>query len=439
MSVQIETLENLERKVTLDVSVENVKKEVEKRLKKLSKQVRIDGFRPGKVPLNIVSKRYGYSVQNEVLNDELGVAFNKVVQDADLRVAGAPTITEQEGQADESKWSFDAVFEVMPEVAVGALDAAEVEKVIANVDEDAIDRTLDILRQQRRTFAQKKVDAPVEEGDRVTVDFVGKIDGEEFEGGSAKDFAFMVGEGQMLKEFDEAVRGMKVQESKTFPLDFPENYHGKDVAGKQADFMVTIGKVESSKLPEVTDEFAKSLGVADSSVEGLRADIRKNLENQVKFRVDSTNKAAALKVLAEVAELQLPKVSVEAELERMVTAAREDLKQRGIKDAENAPIPQDVFQEEAQRRVRLGLVVSDVVQKENLYATEEQVKAHIDDLAISYEKPEEVTRWYYGDEGRMNEVRAAVVEKNVADYVFSKAKVVEKSISFEELMQQQQA
>lgn len=437
MSVQVETLEDLERRITLELSVESIRKEVDKRLKKLSRQVRIDGFRPGKVPLSMVSRQYGYSVQNDVLNDELGAAFNRAVQEAELRVAGSPRIEERE-QDDESKWSFDAVFEVMPDITVGGLDTAEVEKVVADVNDDAIERTLDILRQQRRTFAQRKADAAVEAGDRVTVDFVGKIDGEEFEGGSASDFAFMVGEGQMLKEFDDAVRGMKSGESKTFPLDFPENYHGKDVAGKQADFMVSVTRVEASHLPEVTDEFARSLGVADATTEGLRADIRKNLENQVRFRVDSRNKAAALQVLTDSAQLQLPKVSVQSEVERMVAAAREDLKKSGIKDVESAPVPEDVFREEAERRVRMGLVVSEVVQQENLYATEEQVKKHIDSLAVSYEKPEEVTRWYYSDEARMNEVRAAVVEQNVADYVFSKAKVVEKNVSFEELMGQQQ-
>lgn len=433
MSVQVETLENLERKITLDVSVEEVKKTVDQRLKKLAKQVRIDGFRPGKVPMSMVSQRYGYSVQNEVLNDQLGDAFNKAVQEAELRVAGSPEISEKEGSPD-GVWQFDAVFEVLPEVTQAELSGVELEKVTAQVDDDAIDRTLDILRQQRRTFAQKKIDAEVEAGDKVVVDFVGKIDGEEFEGGSAKDFEFMVGEGQMLKEFDEAVRGMKVEQSKTFPLDFPENYHGQDVAGKQADFMVTIKKVQASKLPEVTDAFAKSLGVEDATVDGLRSDIRKNLENQVKFRVDNLNKTAALKVLSENAEVLLPKVTVKAELERMVQAAREDLKQRGIKDVDNAPIPEDVFQEEAERRVRMGLVVGDLVEKQNLYATEEQVKAHVQDLAISYEKSDEVIRWYMEDQNRLAEVRAAVVEKNVADYVFEQAKVTEKALGFDELM-----
>lgn len=437
MAVKVETLEGLERRITLDISVESVRKEVDKRLKKLSRQVRVDGFRPGKVPLSMVSRQYGYSVQNDVLNDELGAAFNHAVQEAQLRVAGSPRIEERE-QDDESKWCFDAVFEVMPDITVGALDAVEVEKVVADVNDDAIDRTLEILRQQRRTFAQKKLDAAVEAGDRVTVDFVGKIDGEEFEGGSAKDFLFMVGEGQMLKEFDDAVRGMKVGESKTFPLDFPENYHGKEVAGKQADFMVSVTRIESSHLPDVTDEFAGSLGVADATVEALRTDIRKNLENQVRFRVDSRNRATALQALADAAQLQLPEVSVRSEVERMVASAREDLKKSGIKDAENAPVPEDVFTEEAKRRVRMGLVVSDLVQKENLYATDDQVKTHIDSLAVSYEKPEEVSRWYYGSDERLNEVRSAVVEQNVADYVFARAKVTEKHLSFEELMGQQE-
>ena len=242
----------------------------------------MDGFRPGKVPMSVVAQRYGYSVQYEVMNDKVGEAFAVAANEAQLKVAGQPKITEKEGAA-EGELTFDAVFEVYPDVKIGELAGAEVEKVSTEVTDAAIDRTLDILRKQRRTFAQRAADAAVQDGDRVTVDFEGKIDGEPFEGGKAEDFQFVVGEGQMLKEFDESVRGMKSGESKTFPLAFPADYHGRDVAGKTADFMVTIKKIESSNLPEVNDAFAKSLGIEDSGVEGLRADIRKNLEREVKF------------------------------------------------------------------------------------------------------------------------------------------------------------
>jgi trigger factor len=436
MAVAVETLEKLERKITLTLPVATITNEVESRLKKLARQVKIDGFRPGKVPMNIVSQRYGYSVHYEVMNDKVGEAFSVAANEAKLRVAGQPRITEKEG-APEGEVSFDAIFEVFPEVKLGDLSTSEVEKVSAEVTDAAIDRTIDILRKQRQTFAQRSADAATAAGDRVTVDFVGKIDGEAFEGGKAEDFAFIVGEGQMLKEFDDAVRGMKFGESKTFPLPFPADYHGKDVAGKTADFLVTVKKLEAVHLPEVNEAFAKSLGIADSSVDGLRADIKKNLEREVKFRLMAKNKNAAMDALAASAELDLPKSSVQSEIDRMIENARADLKQRGIKDADKAPIPDDVFRPQAERRVRLGLVVAELVRGNNLQATEAQIKSHVEELAASYEKPGDVMRWYFSDNRRMAEVEAVIIENNVTEFVLSKAKITEKSVSFDELMGQQ--
>src|SRR3990167_3744223 len=392
MAVTVETLEKLERKITLSLPLSAIQSEVETRLKRLARTVKMDGFRPGKVPMNVVSQRYGYSVQYEVLNDKVGEAFAQAANEANLRVAGQPRITEKEG-------------------------APEVEKLSAEVNDGAIDKTLDILRKQRRTFAQRAMDAAAQDGDRVTVDFEGKLDGEVFQGGKAEDFQFLVGEGQMLKEFEDAVRGMKVGESKTFPLAFPEDYHGKDVAGKTADFLVTVKKIEAANLPEVNDALAKSLGIADGTVAGLRADIKTNLEREVKFRLLARNKAAVMEALLAKAELDLPNASVQAEIDRLKEGARADLKQRGVKDADKAEIPDDIFRAQAERRVRLGLVVAELVRANNLQAKPEQLKAHIDELAASYEKPEDVVRWYFGDRQRLAEVEAVVIESNVAEFV----------------------
>ena len=435
MAVTVETLEKLERKMTLSLPVGTIQSEVDTRLKRMARTVKMDGFRPGKVPMNVVAQRYGYSVHYEVMNDKVGEAFSAAANEAKLRVAGQPRISEKEG-APEGEMHFDAVFEVFPEVKLGELSGAEVVKLSADVSEAAIDKTIDILRKQRRTFAQRAMDSAALEGDRVTIDFEGKIDGETFPGGKAEAFQFLVGEGQMLKEFEDAVRGMKSGESKTFPLSFPADYHGKDVAGKQADFMVTLNKIEAANLPEVNEALAKSLGIANETVEGLRADIRKNLEREVKFRLLARNKSAVMDALVATAELDLPKSSVQAELDRMIEAARADLKQRGIKDADKAPIPDDIFRPQAEKRVRLGLVVAELVRKNELQAKPEQLKAHIDELAASYEKPQEVVRWYLGDNRRMAEVESVVIENNVTDFVLSKAKVSEKEISFDELMAQ---
>jgi trigger factor len=435
MAVTVETLEKLERKITLSLPLAAIQSEVDSRLKKLARTVKMDGFRPGKVPMNVVAQRYGYSVHYEVLNDKVGEAFSQAANEAKLRVAGQPRITEKEG-ASEGEVTFDAVFEVYPEVKIGDLAGAEIEKLNAAVDEAAIDKTVEILRKQRRTFAQRAADAPAQDGDRVSVDFEGKIDGEPFAGGKAEGYQFLVGEGQMLKEFEDAVRGMKAGESKTFPLAFPADYHGKDVAGKTADFMVTVKKIEAAHLPDVNEAFAKSLGIAEGTVDALRADIKKNLEREVKSRLMARNKQAVMDALVAKAELDLPKSVVEAEVARMVEGARADLKARGIKDADKAPIPVEIFQPQAEQRVRLGLVVAELVRANELHATPESLKAHVEELASSYEKPEDVVRWYFGDNRRLAEVEAVVIENNVTNFVLSKAKVTEKTVSFDELMGQ---
>src|SRR3954463_541082 len=353
MAVNVETLDKLERKITLTLPASVIQSEVDTRLKRLARTVKMDGFRPGKVPMTVVAQRYGYSVHYEVMNDKVGEAFAQAANEAKLRVAGQPKITEKE-QSPEGELAFDAVFEVYPEVKIGDLTTAEVEKIAAEVTDSAIDKTVDILRKQRRTFAQRAQDAAAADGDRVTVDFEGKIDGETFQGGKAEDFQFIIGEGQMLKEFEDAVRGLKSGDSRTFPLSFPADYHGKDVAGKQADFMVTVKKIEASHLPEVNEQLAKSLGIADATVEGLRADIKKNLEREVKFRLLARNKTAVMDALVAVSELDVPNALVQGEAERMVGQAREALKKRGVKDADKAETPADIFKPQAERRVRLG-------------------------------------------------------------------------------------
>src|ERR1035437_1292790 len=427
MAVTVETLDKLERKMTLTLPVSSIQSEVQSRLKKLARTVKMDGFRPGKVPMNVVAQRYGYSVQYEVMNDKVGEAFATAANDAKLRVAGQPRITEKEASP-EGEMTFDAVFDVYPEVRIADLSTAQVEKISAEVTDSAIDKTLDILRKQRRTFAQRAHDAAAQDGDRVTVDFEGKIEGEVFAGGKAEDFQFIIGDGQMLKEFEDATRGMKSGESKTVQLAFPAEYHGKDVAGKTADFMVTVKKIEAAHLPDVNEALAKSLGIEDATVEGLRADVKKNLDREVKFRLLNRNKTAVMDALVAKAELDLPNSSVQAEIGRLLEGARADLKQRGIKDADKVAIPEDVFRPQAERRVRLGLVVAELVRANSLQATMDQIKAHVDELAASYEKPAEVSRWYFSDNKRLAEVEAIVLENNVTDFVLSKAQVTEKAV-----------
>lgn len=433
MAVTVETLEKLERRITLTLAAADINTEVESRLKKLARTVKADGFRPGKVPMSFVAQRYGAQVQYEVVNDKLGEAFTVAANEAKLRVAGMPSIAQKDTSA-EGELAFDATFEVYPEVKIGDLAEAEVERIAADVTEEAIDKTVEILRKQRRSFAQRGAADVAADGDRVSIDFEGKIDGEPFAGGKADGFQFLLGEGQMLEAFEKAVRGMKAGESKTFPLAFPEDYHGKDVAGKEADFLVTVKKIEAQHLPEVNESFAKALGIKDGTVDALRADIKKNLEREVKFRVLARNKGAAMDALVGKAELDVPKSLIAGEAERMVANAREDLKKRGIKDADKAPIPAELFNEQAEKRVRLGLVVAELVRSNNLQAKPEQLQSHIEEISQSYEKPAEVVRWYLSDRERMAEVEAVVIENNVTDFILAKAKVADKQLPFDELM-----
>jgi trigger factor len=433
MAVTVETLEKLERRLTLSVSAQDIGQEVESRLRRLARTVKADGFRPGKVPMSVVAQRYGYSVQMEVMNDRVGKAFSDAASLANLRVAGAPRI-EAKPEAPEGQMLFDATFEVYPEVVLSDLAGVEVERVGSEVTDAAVERTLEILRKQRRTFAQRPQTEGAAEADRVTIDFEGKIDGEPFAGGKAADFSFVIGEGQMLEQFDKGVRGMKVGQSKTFPLKFPDDYQGREVAGKEADFMVTMKKIEAGVLPEVDDAFAKSLGIQEASVSGLREDIRRNLERELKFRLQARNKAAVMDALLASATLELPRALVSDEVERMTEAAREDLKKRGVKDPQAVQLPAELFQAQAERRVRLGLVVAELVRTAGLRARPEQLQRHIEELSQSYEKPADVMRYYLGDRQRMAEVEAVVIENNVTEHVLGRVKVVDKSVPFDELM-----
>jgi trigger factor len=435
MAVTVETLEKLERKITLTVPAQALTQEVENRLKRLARQVKMDGFRPGKVPLGVVAKMYGASVQMEVVNEKVGQAFGEAATEAQLRVAGTPSITEKEG-APEGELHFDAVFEVFPEVKLGDLSQVEVKRATSEVPAEAVDKTIDLLRKQRRSFAERAQGSAAAASDQLTVDFAGSIDGVAFDGGQASDFRFVLGEGQMLPAFEEAATGMKVGESKTFPLAFPEDYQGKEVAGKTADFVITLKRLEAAHLPEVDEAFIQSLGVESGQADDLRADIQKNLSRELDTRLEARNKGAAMQALADNAELDLPQASIKDEIQRLMENARAELKQRGLKDADKAPLPEDMFREQAQRRVRLGLIVAELVQKSDLAAKPEQVQAHIEQMASAYERPADVIRWYGSDRNRMAEVEALVVERNVMQHVLSQAKVVDEVVPFDDVMGQ---
>ncbi len=440
MATAVETLGKLERRITISFPLTEVRSEVEKRLKVQAKTAKAPGFRPGKVPLKMVAAQYGYQIETEVLNDKVGRAFNDAANENQLRVAGYPNIQPKE-DSPEGVLTFDATFEVYPEVVVGDLTTVEIETVKADVSEAEIDKTIEILRKQRVHFHTKGEagehgdggEPVAANGDRVTVDFVGSIDGVEFPGGKAEDYPFVLGEGRMLPEFEAATVGLKVGEAKTFPLAFPEDYHGKDVAGKTASFTITLKKLEWAHLPEVDAEFAKSLGVADGDVAKMREDIKVNLEREVAGRVKARNKEAVMDALVKTATLDVPQSLIAQDSERLAEMTRQDMEQRGM-NVKDVPFPQELFAEKAERRVRLGLILSQLVGENKLQAQPEQVKAQVEDFAQSYEDPREVLKYYYSDRRRLAEVEALVLEENVVNYVLGLSKTSSKVVAFDELM-----
>jgi trigger factor len=440
MATAVENLGKLERRVTISFPLSDVRSEVEKRLKVQAKSARAPGFRPGKVPMKMVAAQYGYQIETEVLNDKVGRAFNDAANENNLRVAGFPKIEPKEGSA-EGQLSFDATFEVYPEVEIGDLSQVEIETVKSSVTDAEIDKTIDILRKQRVHFHAKGEagehgdggEPVAANGDRVTVDFVGKIDGEEFAGGKAEDYVFVLGEGRMLPEFEAATVGLKVGEAKTFPLAFPEDYHGKDVAGKTAEFTITLKKLEWAHLPEVDDEFAKSLGVADGDLAKMRDDIKVNLEREVNGRIKARNKEAVMDALVNTATLDVPQSLIDQDTERLADMTRQDMASRGM-NVKDVPFPPELFKDKAERRVRLGLILSKLVGDNELQATPDQVKAQIEDFAQSYEDPREVLKYYYSDRRRLAEVEALVLEENVVTYVLGLSKTSAKEVPFDELM-----
>jgi len=443
MATAVETLEKLERRLTISFPIADLKSEVEKRLKVRARTARAPGFRPGKVPMKMVAAQYGYQVETEVLNDKVGQLFAQAAAENNLRVAGFPRIEAKgsEGVADGFV-AFDATFEVYPEVVIGDLSGAEVDQVACNVTDAEIDKTIDILRKQRVHFHVKGeqgdhgdggADTSAQNGDRVTVDFVGKIDGVEFAGGKAEDFVYVLGEGRMLPEFEAATIGLKTGESKSFPLSFPEDYHGKDVAGKTAEFTITVKKVEWAHLPAVDADFAKMLGVENGDIEKMRADIKENLEREVRGRVKAKTKDSVMNALVGAVTFDLPTALVEQDTERLAEMTRQDMAQRGMK-VNDVPFPKELFVPQAERRVRLGLILAELVKSNNLQATAEQIKAQVEDFAQSYEDPQQVVKYYYSDRNRLAEVEALVLEDNVVNYVLAKAKVAVKELAFDELM-----
>jgi trigger factor len=433
MAANVETLGTLERRVSMTVPVADIDRQVDERLKKLARDVRMPGFRPGKVPMKLVAQTYGPQVRNEVLGDAVQKSFTEVVNEAKLKVAGYPRIEPKEEKADSNVLQFSATFEIYPEVKVGDLAASAIERPSVEIGDAEVAKTIEILRKQRVQF--KTAQRPAQDGDRLVVDFDGKLDGQPFQGGNARDFALILGEGRLLPEFEAAARGMSAGEKKTFPLKFPDDYHGKEVAGKQASFEITVKAVEQPELPPLDAEFAKTLGVADGDVEKMRAEIRANVEREAAKRVEARVKSQALQKLLDATPIELPKSLVQMEQQELAQRAVADLQARGLKPEQMPALDPKMFEESAKRRVALGLIIAELARAENLQPKPAEVRALVEQEAQSYESPAEVVKWFYMQPQRLSEMEGAALEANVVKWVLSKARVEDKQIPFDELMQ----
>lgn len=431
-SSNVQVANSLERRLDLLVPIADLDKDVDQRLKRMGKNVKVPGFRPGKVPASMVKQQYGEQARHEALNDALDRSFGEAVKTQQLRIAGYPKI-EPKTSENTTHIEFSAVFEVYPEIKLGDLSVVEIERPVLVVGAAEIDNTIEILRKQRVKF--EPVERAAAKGDRVLIDFLGKKGGEPFQGGQANDYPFVLGEGAMLPDFEKAVEECKAGESKSFEMTFPEDYFAKDMAGQTVSFEITVKEVREPVLPEVDAEFAKALGVEDGDSAKMRLEIETNLRREVKKRLQAKIKDQVMDGLLKANPIDVPNALVEMEIERLMQMARQDMEQRGMKDM-NFPMQPEWFAEQAKRRVSLGLILAELVKVNELHAKSDQVKAIVEESAESYEHPEEVVRWYYAQPQRLAEIEGVAIEDNVVAWALATAKVVDKAIAFEELMGQ---
>jgi trigger factor len=429
MQANLEVLEGLVRRLDISVPMGQLETEVQNRLKRLARSVKMDGFRPGKAPLGAVTRQHGPGVRQDVLGETLQTRFGEAVQAHQLRIAGYPRFEPKTGQSDVTEMVFSASFEVYPEVKIEDLSTGKISKPTVNLADADVVKTLEVLQKQRRTF--ESADRAATEGDLVKFDYQGTVDGTAFDGGKGEDFAAVIGEGRLLKDFEQSLTGLKAGDSKGFDLTFPAEYAAKELAGKAAHFEVQVKEVQAPVLPPIDAEFARALGVEDGDVEKLKAEVRSNLEREAKRRVQTKLKEQVMELLLQKSTLDLPQSLVAMETERLMKATEADMQSRGV---QTMKLSADMFTGQAERRVRLGLILAEIVQAHKLVAQPEQIRSLIQEQAQSYEEPEQVVQWYYQSPERMQEIESLALEENVVAWVAGQAQVEDVTTSFEELM-----
>jgi trigger factor len=429
MQANLEVLEGLVRRLDISVPMDQLEAEVQGRLKRLARSVKMDGFRPGKAPLSAVARQHGAGVRQEVLGETLQSRFSEAVQAHQLKIAGYPRFEPKAGQDAAAEMTFSASFEVYPEIRIDDLNTGKIGRPVVSLSDADVGKTLEVLQKQRRTF--EPADRAAVEGDLVKFDYQGTVDGVAFEGGKGEDFAAVIGEGRLLKDFEQNLIGLKAGDSKGFDLTFPAEYAAKDLAGKGAHFEVQVKGVQAPVLPPIDAEFAKALGIEDGDVEKLKAEVKSNLEREVKRRVQTKLKEQTMELLLQKSTLDLPQSLVGMETDRLRQMTEADMQQRGV---QTMKLSADMFTGQAERRVRLGLILAEIVQANKLVAQPEQIRELIQEQAQSYEDPEQVLQWYYQNPERMQEIESLALEENVVAWVAGQAQVEDVTTSFEELM-----
>ncbi|EZI57138.1 trigger factor [Acinetobacter baumannii 25442_7] len=440
MQVTTEAVSGVARRLNVSVPTSRINEQFEARLKRTAKTVKINGFRPGKVPANVVSREYGASIYQEVVNDIIRDSVFEAIQQEKINAVGMPNIEKVEHK--EDALVFEATVEVYPEVEVKAFDGLEVERKTAEIKDADVDTMIENLQKQRQTWAVTKCMAKKDM--QVTFDFEGSIDGEKFEGGSAEDFKLVLGSGRMIPGFEDGIIGMKAGEEKVIDVTFPEDYQAENLAGKAAQFKITVKQVEKPKLPEIDAEFLKIFGVSEEEgIEKLKADVRKNMEREVRNGLRNQVKQAAFDALVAANEIEVPAAMVAQEIDRqrqqMVQQFTQQFGGAGAQSFDKSMLPDELFKEQAERSVKLGVLVSKVLADAKLEVDQARVDAYIDDMASSYEDPTEVIEYFKNDAQQRAQIEAVVLEDQVVDHILASAKVTDKAVSYEDLLKEQQA
>ena len=431
MQVTVEESGAIERKLTISVPSDEVGQEIEKRLKNVSRQAKIPGFRPGKAPRSVIEKRYSNQVTSEVISDAIHSSYQEALMEQKIAPAGLVSIEPTPYEAGNDL-QYVATIELFPEIPSTTLEGKTIEKPVCEVSESDVDRTLEDLRKRNANYEDK--DGPAETGDQVTIDFDGKINGESFAGGTANDFPFVLGEGQMLEEFDTALVGAKAGESKTVAFTFPEDYHGADVAGKDVEFSIQVNKVAKAELPDLDDVFAETLGVSEGGIDKMRQEIRSSLERELSARLRSTMRERVMDALHEANKIEVPKALVEDEIDRAVQTITQQLSAQGIPAHD---IDRNHYAEEAKKRVALGLIARDVIEKNEIKVDADAVRARIEEMATGYDDSEAFVNYYYSDQERLQQIEAVVLEEQVVNAMLETADVKEVKVDFKDFMNPQ--